>query len=216
MPRIEVASGDVYGDWTVIKETEPRRRPGNNKPLRMIVCRCICGEESIVQMAHLRSGASTGCGCTKAKEASARLRKHGEAGNTLTREYRIWRSMISRCYFPSATGYAKYGAAGITVCDRWRHSFENFITDMGRPGPGQSIDRFPDRAGNYEPGNVRWASAKEQGNNTARNVYVTYQGQEMTLKQLSELTGVKYDLLHDRFKYKGMSAEDAVEAVRHL
>jgi hypothetical protein len=74
--------------------------------------------------------------------------------------------MKYRCYNPAAQSYQYYGALGVTVCERWRSDFAAFLHDMGpRPGPGYSIDRFPNNSGNYEPGNCRWATAKEQARN---------------------------------------------------
>lgn len=72
--------------------------------------------------------------------------------------------MIDRCYNPNNDWYHRYGGRGITVCDRWlgKHGFENFLADMGEKPPGMSIDRFPNGDGPYEPGNCRWATAKEQ------------------------------------------------------
>src|SRR5678816_2973212 len=88
--------------------------------------------------------------------------KHGMHG---TPEYNSWEHMIGRCTRPSYEFYHRYGGRGITVCERWRR-FENFYADVGpRPSPKHSIDRFPNRNGNYEPGNVRWANPVEQGRN---------------------------------------------------
>ena len=82
------------------------------------------------------------------------------------KEYKHWTDMVSRCHDLSRPGYSDYGARGITVCERWRFSFRLFREDLGpRPGDGYSLDRFPDNTGNYEPGNVRWATTAEQNQN---------------------------------------------------
>ncbi len=80
-------------------------------------------------------------------------------------EYKTWASMKQRCYNPNSNFYHRYGGRGITVCDRWRDSFEAFLDDIGlKPSRKHSIDRI-DGEGNYEPGNVRWASPSVQQNN---------------------------------------------------
>lgn len=91
--------------------------------------------------------------------------KHGHAaGGKTSPEYKSWLNMTQRCRTPSATGYHYYGGRGIKVCDRWS-DFTLFLADMGPRPPGTTLDRFPDQAGDYEPGNCRWATAKEQAAN---------------------------------------------------
>jgi len=90
---------------------------------------------------------------------------HGDAGGHRAPEYQAWANMRDRCFNPRRSTYRYYGGRGITVCDRWWNSYENFLADVGRrPGPGYSLDRI-DVNGNYEPGNVRWATRSQQNAN---------------------------------------------------
>jgi hypothetical protein len=83
-----------------------------------------------------------------------------------TPEYQTWANIIKRCTNPKTPNYRYYGGRGIAICSRWRDSFQAFLADMGRrPSPRHSIDRYPNNDGHYEPGNCRWATAKEQRQN---------------------------------------------------
>ena len=130
-------------------------------------CRCDCGNPTIVQTQNLLSGHTTSCGCAKVEHTPAN-KTHGrsmERGKYLT--YRSWQSMIARCENPRTTRFECWGGRGIKVCDRWRHSFRSFVEDMGERPRGLALDR-DNNDGDYEPGNCRWATPKEQAANRRR------------------------------------------------
>lgn len=137
------------------------------------------------------------------------LRKHGLTG---TPEHRAWCNMMGRCYStkPGDRSYALYQGAGVRACERW-HTFENFLSDMGaKPSPKHSLDRFPNAGGNYEPGNCRWATPKEQARNwKTRNRILTYAGESMPLSAWAERLGVAREMIRDRLA-TGWSVERAL------
>ena len=142
---------------------------------RYVVCRCDCGETKSVLKWDLIYGRTGSCGCLRrevSSQAAKRFRKHGHAGDSrngwmvkASPEYVSWQSMINRCENPKVKNYDIYGGNGVKVCARWRNSFEAFLADMGPRPSGKSIDRWPNPAGDYEVGNCRWASPKEQAAN---------------------------------------------------
>lgn len=130
------------------------------------LCQCDCGNVVTVRGSALTGGNTRSCGCLLQDFMSDVGKLNGTHRRSRTVEYNSWGAMIRRCYNPKNNKFQYYGAKGVIVCDRWLTSFENFLADMGlRPPDKQSIDRFPDRDGNYEPTNCRWANHSEQNIN---------------------------------------------------
>jgi hypothetical protein len=143
------------------------RDPGH----RVTPCRCDCGTERDVLTFLLVSGRSQSCGCLKREQVSTLVKRtrwkdsHGRSGTPL---YQLWRRIRRRCYDPKAHNYRYYGGRGITVCDAWRNDAGAFIAwieaNLGPCPPGRSLDRV-NNDGNYEPGNLRWATRSQQVRN---------------------------------------------------
>lgn len=128
-------------------------------------CVCDCGIVKTLRGSNIKSGHTKSCGCLHKEVVIKALTKHGH--NTRKRTsptYSTRYAMINRCSNPKANKYKYYGGRGITVCDRWLESFENFLEDMGERPPGTTIDRI-DNDGNYEPSNCCWATPKQQVQN---------------------------------------------------
>lgn len=123
-------------------------------------------------------------------------------------EYSSWNCMRTRCMNKKYRRFDLYGGRGIIVCERWK-SFENFLEDMGKkPSKYHSIDRI-DRNGNYEPGNCRWATQKEQCSHLSKNVILEIDGVKNTVSEWSRISGLSQVTISRRIS-KGFSPKDAV------
>lgn len=167
------------------------------------LCRCKCGFVWAVRPAELRSGSTKRC-----RACRRTTRTHGMCA---TAEYRIWSAMRMRCRPLPAN--KNHGARGIRVCKRWER-FADFFVDMGpRPSPKHSLDRYPDKNGNYEPGNVRWALPAEQASNTRRNVIISYAGRRLIASEFIKLTGISRSVVLAWAK-RGKSGEEIIRIDR--
>jgi hypothetical protein len=139
-------------------------------------CTCDCGNSTVVDNSRLGRGTTRSCGCQKMAgfiRTRGNRRTHGKKGTPV---YKCWGNMIERCYRAKHKSFKDYGGRGITVCERWRKSFEAFIADMGEPAAGMTLDRI-DVNGNYEPGNCRWVPWAEQYLNRTDNHLLTAFGE---------------------------------------
>jgi hypothetical protein len=195
-------TGQLFGRLTVLE-----RGPNGYRGKAKWWCLCACGTKKLVLGVNLREKQIQSCGCLS---QDMRGQCHRTHGMTHTTEYRIWSSMLTRCLNPQAKVYASYGGRGITVCERWRNSFEHFLLDVGmRPGPGYSLDRYPDNDGPYAPGNIRWATKVEQTRNTRRNHLITLAGTTRCLAEWLEVLGMLRST-YSRRRERGMSDEEAL------
>jgi hypothetical protein len=159
-------------------------------------CRCVCGNKCTVCGFNLRSRHTTSCGCAVADAITT----HGLHG---TPAYKVWEGMIARCTNPSHRNWPDYGGRGISVCAQWR-TFEGFYRDVGPRPAGLSIDRI-DNDGNYEPGNVRWATLEQQ----IMNRRTTRRMQDgRAAKYVAEANGIAYGTLSARIR-RGWSIDRA-------
>lgn len=167
-------------------------------------CKCDCGADVVVAGTSLKAGITRSCGCL-VKEAKPNL-KHGHFGSPT---YVSWCAMIQRCTNEKHVAFSRYGGAGITICQRWRDSFEAFLADMGeRPSGRYSIERKDGTKG-YEPNNCKWATRAEQQSNTKAVRRIEIDGAVDTARGWSRRTGISADAIRNRID-KGMSPKDAI------
>lgn len=190
--RLIDLTGQKFGRLTVTKRAE-------NKNGRVAwLCVCECGNELITTTDNLRSGDTQSCGCYNKERTIQTHQKHGLRYKKL---YAIHQSIKARCYNKNNKQYKDYGGRGIKVCDEWlgEHGAENFIKWALSNGYADNltIDRVNNNKG-YSPDNCRWATPKEQGNNTRRNHYITYNGETHTLSQWAEIKNIKRGTLNSR------------------
>lgn len=193
MPIIQNLTGQKFGRLVVI---EISHRVKNRTYWK---CKCDCGNESRVTINKLRSGWTTSCGCYMRERQREGQLTHGMSGTT---EMMAYSGMMTRCYNKNNSRYARYGARGIKVCDRWlgESGRTNFIADMGlKPSPGYSIER-KENNGPYSPENCIWADSMTQGQNTSRVKNLTYNGKTQCINAWCRDLGLSETGVHTRLK----------------
>lgn len=177
------------------------------KRIRMGTVRCDCGSVKRINLYAINHRQMTSCGCfnfaKRGKDAPnyrhGHRPKYGDRSPTMG----TWLDMIYRCENPGSSNWVNYGGRGISICERWRSSFENFLADMGERPPGRTIDRI-DVNGNYEPGNCRWATPYEQGQNVRHAKQVTHNGLTLTLSAWARHLGVDRQTVRYRMRVYGV------------
>ena len=188
--------GLTFGSLTVLNEIEERDK--NGWIMYNVICKC--GKTKKVLGSSLRYGLSRSC--NKCHTLT------GSHGMYKTKEFSKWGNMKDRCYNVNNPRYKNYGNRGIIVCERWKDSFKNFISDMGECN-GLTLDRI-NVNGNYEPSNCRWATPKTQSRNRTNNTYFSYLGKTMCMSEWCEKIKMPMSTFNNRL-IRGWSINKIIE-----
>lgn len=200
--------GSKYGKLTV-SEFAGNTKSGDSR----WKCQCECGNTTTVARADLRRKSIKSCGCHRASAG----------GGYKTPEYSSWKEMRARCYNPNDTGYHWHGGRGIRICKHWRHTFPQFLADMGqKPSKEYSVERI-DNDGNYScghceeciekgwPANCKWATTLEQGQNTRKTRRLTHNGETYGLREWARRLGITHRTLARRLDEQAWTIEQAIK-----
>lgn len=202
---IFIDPGTRFGMLTVIEEKETKPRE-----LRRFLCKCDCGNETVVDLWSLRRGSTKSCGCLRHNDnvKERRIKHGGSVGEKKDRLYAIWLGMKSRCYRPKTVHFEYYGGKGIKVCDEWVHDFPAFrkwALDNGY-ADDLTIDRI-DSDKDYCPENCRWATKIMQANNVKTNLNITYKGETHSVAEWGRITGIPDYRIRQRYR-RGFQLEE--------
>jgi hypothetical protein len=205
MGRYRDLTGQKFGMLTCIKDV------GRSKSKSVMwLCRCDCGNETIVNSGHIVSGNTKSCGCLIKEVLTKRNTTHSltkDSSGRQTKLYNVWVSMRQRCFNAKSRDYKDYGGRGITVCKSWLDykNFHNWAMTNGYKD-GLTIERI-NVNGDYEPNNCIWVTPDKQAKNTRNNHFISYNGQTKILAEWSRILGVESSLL--RYRLKTWSVEEA-------
>lgn len=179
-------TGLRFSKWMVIDKNAIRSKHGEV----LWNCVCDCGNTSKVKAANLIRNTSKSCGCEQ----------HAHTHNmTGTKTFKSWDSMKQRCLNSKAPDFCRYGGRGISICNRWINSFDNFLSDMGLRPEGKTLDRI-DVNGNYTPENCRWATKQEQEQNKRQTLKVTAFGETKSVHEWSSQYNISARIIYERIK----------------
>jgi len=193
--------GDVFGRLTVVELLA-----GSKTTHAKAECKCECGSRKIIRRSHMTSHMISSCGCLRVEATTANKTTHGHTKHPLWHTYK---SMIARCHNPKNPHFRNYGARGISVCDRWRMSFDAFVEDVGlRPRGDHQLDRI-NNDGPYSPQNTRWVIQRENLRNKRTTRRYQSKGQNLTLAEWSSISGVSASAMTKRLRL-GWRVDDAI------
>lgn len=199
--RIDL-TGKKIGRLRVLGRAKDRIRTNGQVRHQYLVV-CTCGTRKTVLASNLASGDVRSCGCLRTEVAT----KHGQSAKP-SKAYRCWVSMIHRCENKGCRAYKNYGGRGITVCARWRDSFEAFFADMGPGEPGTWLERIDNSKG-YSPDNCCWATTAQQARNRRSNARFTHGNRTMVLSDWAKSANMNVATLASRLR-RGIPFEKAI------
>ncbi len=194
--RVDPMVGKYYGKLYVMRRM-PNKKSGAPNTRARVLCQCKCGNRIIIAKAYVlrKFHPRRNCGaCGRTLPMSPGLLKP---------EFHIWLLMKTRCSDEKHVSYKEYGGRGITVCNEWadpKSGFDKFLSSLGLRPPETSLDRI-DANGNYEPGNVRWATAIQQARNKRTTKYVKHPktGKKIAFASLAEELEQDYHKLRKEY-----------------
>lgn len=195
MSAFKDLTGQKIGRLVVIKRIESIIQK-NGKPVTRWLCQCECGNKKIVRADSLGRGTKS-CGCLKHELSKE---QHTNDPVKPKRLYRIWCCMKGRCHNKNLKAYKDYGERGIYVCQNWINNYREFEKWALNNGYNDNltIDRINNN-GIYEPSNCRWVTKKEQNRNKRNNIYITYNGKKILLKDYAKEKNLNYKSLHSKY-----------------
>lgn len=201
-------TGKRYGRLTILSFSHFEQEGKGRRPFWN--CQCDCGKIVKKRSKTMKNGDSLSCGCIRRETTTAKNYVHGSAPRkACSPEYKTWCDIIKRTENQKYIHFKNYGGRGITVCERWRNSYSNFLGDMGqKPSPKHSIERI-NNEGDYEPSNCCWATQKAQCRNKRNNHKITHEGTTLCLGAWAEKLGMNYMTLYSRIR-KGWTISESI------
>jgi hypothetical protein len=210
MPNFIDLTGQTFGRLLVLKRANVKKNEA------FWICKCICGNIITTRGIGLRQGSSKSCGCymrevsTKTGKKLGKLPKKLKHGKVGSQVYQTWANIKQRCFNPKCIGYIYYGGRGIVVYKPWIKSFLAFYEYIGDPPSNKhSLDRINNN-GNYEPGNIRWATDKVQQCNKRTNHMINYNGKTQNITTWAKELGIPFNTIIYRLK-SGLTFEQAIK-----